>query len=1816
MKMSLHRLSAFGKRSLLCAAVFAQMAVFTSRAAVTVTGQSVPEGTGAPASVVFTISLTQAEATPRVIEYATVSGTAIEGVDYEGKRGAVTIPAGELQAQVTVPVIADNEMEDDESFALAVWPQGGVPVPALAPIPAAPLAIGEDRHYWNGIEGSVPGSFLLFTHSDSHPSALAVMRRNGNTISTDGVFKAPSGGHQFAEGKAFNGRWLAATDGWPSGINGDTLRLHLWERGRVTPNVWTPLTPIVLPRTEGFVPVLAMSGPWLAVAYGTDNAGPQYLRVYELIPGGPPREVWNTVMPVFGRATRQMIMSGRHLITVYVASSDPPGATVDIFEAQDEGRTDWKLVHTKTGYAWPVLFEGERFIINGGGKLNIFGKNEGGPNQWGKVTDGPALGHSYYSAPEARGQLLMIGEPGEYNQTPSVKGSVRAYAKNPAGNAFPFVGSFVSPVSTFMDGFGRDVALSGLDMATLRQEAILSDFQSWAGRLEGAEATLLNDDLPVLKAAPGVFLEPHGAGAAAASIQVVLSRAAAAPVSMAWRTVAVTATPGSDYVESTGTLTIPAGQWQGRVSLAVFPDNTAEQDESLRIEFSNIAGATPATVTTELVIRDATPVWPVVAATATEGYEDAAPVYVRMRMWASPQPVQLPWRSERIHKTAGFDRGLGVAGDDFQPASGLFSAVPPFGSELKEIPVLHDDLLEGDEEFSALIALPGGFASASWAQRVVHPLERDPLTSTDGNWVAASDIKLLPNLDPERGDVILFRRDSAAPGGWTEHKRLNAAGIGGTVWRIGWLGLRNGILAVWDIATSSFLFFEADAGGPGLWGLHTRLPAVPSESVVSIMAFDGRTLLIGQPADPWHPRHFVEVVEKNLSGQWGMRTELDTTGLSESSLITAIDGNVAVLAGRRIGDGSLILRIFELDPGAQTRWRKLPDLRIGANNVQLRLKLNRGLIAANMTGPSSDNIQFYRRGSGGTWALEATLEATGLQALDRGVVLASGDLWARTDSSPGSWQMLSSIPGDWTSVDLNEGVMTGTTRTATDTTSTGPAAFIAGPGARCVITDAAYVNYGVVIGQSVSERTETTELLRCRVRASKPLHFPVQIPWHTVDVTATSGQDYIAGSGVVTVPPGDASGLITIPILADQIPEPTEQFKLVFGKPSYGGMEPMEMQISIYNAQIPVTMPAGPFSFPEPSAGEVTYMVPVKLPYPLQEAMVCNCAVGAGTATAADVRTGTIPVNVPAGSSVLLLPVTVLADGLSEGVETLTVTPFFPTGFSVASNPPASIPVRIDDGIVPGLTPHPYTLAEGETLTVPVPGVLEGNTRNYVRARLVQSDPGGTLALLPDGSFTFTPPPNFIGKWQFSYQASASSTELFPAGNAAVWRWLHPVNGQDPGIATPGFQVNWKTPAFDDTAWRTGTGLMGYGTIGPNQGLPITTNIGTPNQGQRFTAYFRLAFQAPENPPDGITMEFICDDGAIFYLNGVEAGRFFLPPGGAFATDPDTYTLLTPTFAADPDEPVIRTLTLPATAVSGTNVLAVSLHNQSVNSSDLAFRLHSLTVGGWSTPMWETITVTDAKRPPVLMPDTFEFSFNAPADSRALKSGGLFANDGLFSKEGVFFDPVLEVSTGGSPPGPVVVDPATGHFRMTLPQGFFGAGSFNYRVRDKDGWSEPVAVNVNFAPSSPLEEWRAQHFGPSSSDPEGEPFADPDRDGTPNFLEYVTGADPERFEISRLLTASFAQDHVELVLRRRSGVLGDVTLFVESAGSLQDAEWQTLAVLNDYFGDGIALGVVRSQSTSGDDTIDQFELEAHHPDSPEKRFYRVRASLIPPWWRP
>ncbi|MBL7884982.1 MAG: DUF839 domain-containing protein, partial [Bacteroidia bacterium] len=176
----------------------------------------------------------------------------------------------------------------------------------------------------------------------------------------------------------------------------------------------------------------------------------------------------------------------------------------------------------------------------------------------------------------------------------------------------------------------------------------------------------------------------------------------------------------------------------------------------------------------------------------------------------------------------------------------------------------------------------------------------------------------------------------------------------------------------------------------------------------------------------------------------------------------------------------------------------------------------------------------------------------------------------------------------------------------------------------------------------------------------------------------------------------------------------------------------------------------------------------------------------------------------------------------------------------------------------------------------------------------------------------------------FNFELTASSEATIIA-QGDEWKYLD--NGTDQGTA-------WYAPLFNDATWLSGKSILGYSTGATNTKLENTTISFGPNTSAKYpTTYFRKNVFIADTSLFAYTLDarLFIDDGAVVYVNGVEAARVNMPTGTIAY---NTFANVTVGTAAWLTVSINKNL-----LQNGNNVFAVEAHQVNLTSSDMFFEL-------------------------------------------------------------------------------------------------------------------------------------------------------------------------------------------------------------------------------------------------------------------------------------
>ena len=383
--------------------------------------------------------------------------------------------------------------------------------------------------------------------------------------------------------------------------------------------------------------------------------------------------------------------------------------------------------------------------------------------------------------------------------------------------------------------------------------------------------------------------------------------------------------------------------------------------------------------------------------------------------------------------------------------------------------------------------------------------------------------------------------------------------------------------------------------------------------------------------------------------------------------------------------------------------------------------------------------------------------------------------------------------------------------------------------------------------------------------------------------------------------------------------------------------------------------------------------------------------------------------------------------------------------------------------VAPVAVDNAYTVDEDGVLNVAARGVLANDTDfdpSVLTAILVSEPANGTLTLNADGSFVYTPKPNFNGTDTFTYKANDGDLD---SNVATVTITVTPVNdapvADDIDVTTP------EDTAIDIT-------LIGTDVDGDTLTYTI---VGEPTNGT-VTLVGNVATYTPNanfNGTDSFTYKV--NDGTID-SNTATVNITVTPVNDAPVANDDFYTT---------DEDTVLTVAAPGVLSNDYDVdgdkLTVTVktdvnHGTLVLNGDGSFvytpkenwfgtdtfvynliSYPSITAEGWTDEATVTITVKPVNDAPVAVDDEYSTTYET---ALTIAAPGVLVND--TDVEGSALTATL---VAGPANGTVTLN-ADGSFTYAPVAGFSGTDSFTYTANDGELDSNVATVSIVVAAST------------------------------------------------------------------------------------------------------------------------------------------------------
>lgn len=253
----------------------------------------------------------------------------------------------------------------------------------------------------------------------------------------------------------------------------------------------------------------------------------------------------------------------------------------------------------------------------------------------------------------------------------------------------------------------------------------------------------------------------------------------------------------------------------------------------------------------------------------------------------------------------------------------------------------------------------------------------------------------------------------------------------------------------------------------------------------------------------------------------------------------------------------------------------------------------------------------------------------------------------------------------------------------------------------------------------------------------------------------------------------------------------------------------------------------------------------------------------------------------------------------------------------------------------PASSPIVFLLEDGTTVVDPA--TIQLTINGSVVTPVVNKPSGGiltTVSYLPAGGFAHDRA--YTAKIEFRDDAipAATVTQEFSFRTApealvdftANTLWRYDRSNLDLGTA-------WRERVYDDALWPAGAPLIADETGAMPVSIRTPISRFSDDGLQPMTFYFRTKFNFTNNPAaTRLLLRHVVDDGMVVYLNGQELYRFGVAAGQNYLT------------GATGHEGVMEgPFVVPNSALlTGENVLAAEVHQESATSSDIVFGLELL----------------------------------------------------------------------------------------------------------------------------------------------------------------------------------------------------------------------------------------------------------------------------------
>ena len=812
--------------------------------------------------------------------------------------------------------------------------------------------------------------------------------------------------------------------------------------------------------------------------------------------------------------------------------------------------------------------------------------------------------------------------------------------------------------------------------------------------------TILNDDAAPVISVNNVSKAEGNAGSSNDTFTVSLSNASYQTVSVAYATANGTATAGSDYTAASGTLTFTAGQTSKTVNVSVQGDTLSEADETFSFNLSAPTNATigTGTGTGTILNDDAAPSLSISDVTTTEGNVGTTnAIFTVSLSAASGQTVTVDWATHDVTATAGLDYAAG---------SGTVSFAPGQTSKQITVSVLGDTIDEINETYTVDLTNPVA-ATVADAQGVGTITDDDPpptisvgdASVTEGNAGTVNE-DFTVSLNNPSGKTVTVNWATADG---TALAGSDYVGASGTVtFNPGETSKIVTVQVIGDTINEGDEMYTVNLSSPsnatiadaqGV-GTITDDDPPPAISISDASVTEGNAGTVSEDFTV----SLDNASGKTVTAGW---TTNDGTAVAGSDYVGA-SGTVTFSPGQTSQTVSVLVKGDTLDEFDETY------------TVDLSAPSNATIVDAQGVGTIVDDDS------------PAAVSVGDVSQVEGNVGVTSATFTVTLNNPSGK-----TVSVDWTTND-------GTATSGSDYLATaGTVTFAPGLTSKSVsvslVGDSTFENdetftvdlsnpvnvtiadaqgLGTILNDdaapslavddvSMTEGNTGSGTMTFTVTKTGPTALPASVDWTTSDATATAGSDYAAGSGTVTLTPGQTTATITVTFSGDTTFEADETFHVDLSNPSGATISDAQGVGTIVNDDPQPSISVSDASAFEGDSGTNDATFTVSLSNPSYQSISVDWATADATATAGpDYIAGNGTVTFAPGETSKTITVKVKGDTLNEFNETFSLNLSNPANASIADAQGTGTIVD-DDGPV-AISVGDASAPEGDAGTTPL----------------------------------------------------------------------------------------------------------------------------------------------------------------------------------------------------------------------------------------------------------------------------------------------------------------------------------------------------------------------------------------------------------------------------------------------------------------------------------------------------------------------------------